>query len=131
MRKLLWILLPFLMGLGMGHATSPAYTLWINGNPSKTALIQEKEEILVPLNLAAPGEWNVAIVKDESSRQVQVTVKAIKRKLRGADDCYYCKATGDCPQDSPAGSGLNYSGVSDYFCNGTGKCYHCSGTGKL
>jgi len=118
----------------LGRASAPTFQVMVNGAPSKIQVIQDKDNLMVPLTLPAldePQQWNVSLVRDDKNRRIDVTLQAVKRKLRGGTDCYWCKATGECAQDYPSGSGLNFAGVADSNCNGTGKCNHCEGTGKL
>lgn len=133
MRKILLIGALCLLCFLMGAAAQKNYQLFINGTPSTTKLIEGEEGLLVPLTLPAnPGvsEWSITIEREAESPKVEVALKQIKKKVRGGEDCYYCSGTGKCPQDYPAGSGLDYAGKNEYYCNGTGKCYHCAGTGK-
>ncbi len=131
MRKTLLLLL---LAYTLGLASQPAYQVVINDAPSKVQLLQDKDSLSLPLVFPVPEqveEWTVSLSRDEKSRQVAVKMNRVKRKLRGEVDCYWCNATGLCAQDYPAGSGNNYSGVCESNCNGTGKCSHCGGTGKL
>lgn len=135
MKRLSALLLTLLAGFALGRASSPTYQLILNGQPSKMAPVQVGDRWLAPLHLPANpegSEWNVAVHRDDRNHRIEVTLKTIKKPQRGEDPCYWCKGSGDCAEDYPsAGSGLNYSGTPDSFCNGTGKCYHCEGTGKL
>lgn len=135
LRLFFLVLLTFVGGLSLGLAASPTYEVIINGFPSKTKLLQDKDSLLVPLTIPVSDEaqdWTVTLVRDDKARRVVVKMAAVKKKnLRGDTDCYWCNASGECAQDYPAGSGLTFAGTSDGNCNGTGKCYHCGGTGKL
>lgn len=131
-KKLLVILLAF--GAGYTWASVKPYAVFINGDASTIQPIQDKDTILVPLTLPASQigeEWSISLQRYDESRRVDVKMTALKRKTRGGEDCYWCTASGNCPQDSPVGSGKNFTGGSEYFCNRTGKCHHCLGTGKL
>lgn len=132
MRQRLFGIFLVLLGLGLGRASSN-YTLVINGHASRASVIHEQDQVLVPLTLPAElenQEWTVSVQRNDESRRVEVSLHPIKKRTRSGDPCYYCSGTGDCAQDSPAGSGLNYSGKAEYFCNGTGRCYHCGGRGR-
>ncbi len=125
----------FLGGYGLGQASVQSYQAVINGFPSTVEVLHDKDTLLVPLTLPAssqPQEWTVSLLRDDQAHKVNVTmVKAKQVKLRGLTDCYYCTGNGMCPNDYPAGSGRTGSGYSESLCSGTGRCYHCSGTGKL
>lgn len=134
MRNKLIVLLIFLAGLGMGFAANETYQVFVNGHPSKLQVQQDKETLLVPITLPAAGEndqFTVTLHRDDAAKKVDVKIESPKLKLRGATDCYYCSGNGMCANDYPPGSGRNYSNLTDGGCNGTGRCYHCSGTGKL
>lgn len=134
MRNFWLIALVFVGGFSLGMAAVEPYSLVINGLPSKTRVVQDKENVLVPLTLPVgeePQDWTVSLARDDKTRQVTVKLAVVKKKLRGETDCYWCGTSGDCAQDYPAGSGLTFAGTPDGNCNGTGKCYHCGGTGKL
>lgn len=122
------------LGLGLGLAANDTYQVLINGNPSKIQVEQDKETLLVPITLPATAEneeFTVGLHRDDKAHKVEVKISSPKVKLRGAVDCYYCSGNGLCLNDYPPGSGRNYSNLTDGSCNGTGRCYHCSGTGKL
>jgi len=128
------VLLTFLGGYTAGSAAVEPYQVTINGQPSKIKVGHDKDSLIVPLALPISDQaedWNISLLRDEKAHRLDVKMTSLKRKLRGETDCYFCSASGNCTQDYPAGSGVNYSGVSEYICNGTGKCTHCSGTGKL
>ncbi|MBN9419183.1 MAG: hypothetical protein J0I12_27255 [Candidatus Eremiobacteraeota bacterium] len=134
MRNKLIVLLIFVAGLGIGFAASDAYQVSVNGHPSKIQVEKDKETLLVPITLPAAGEndqFTVTLHRDDTAKKVDVKIESPKLKLRGATDCYYCTGNGMCANDYPPGSGRNYSNLTDGGCNGTGRCYHCSGTGKL
>ena len=134
MRTKLLILLALVAGFALGQAAVEPYQVSINGNPSKIKVGHDKDSLILPLALPVSQdqeEWTVAVQRDDKAHRVEVKMTSIKRKVRGDNDCYYCAANGKCAQDSPAGSGLNASGASEYYCNGTGKCTHCGGSGKL
>ncbi len=122
------------LGLGLGIAASEPYQVFVNGNPSKIQVEQDKETLLVPITLPAASEneeFTVGLHRDDKAHKVEVKISSPKVKLRGAVDCYYCSGNGMCANDYPPGCGRNYSNLTDGSCNGTGRCYHCSGTGKL
>ena len=90
--------------------------------------------LLVPLTLpisAVDEEFTVTMHRDDAAHKLDVKIASPKVKLRGSIDCYYCSGNGLCPNDYPPGSGRNYSNITDGSCNGTGRCYHCGGVGKL
>lgn len=129
----LYTVVLFLLGFGLGTAAQEKYKLYINGNLSKAEVITQENAVLVPLTLAVDeevAEWTVSLVRDEASKKVDVKMTAHRRKSRGEKDCGYCGGNGKCAQDYPAGSGTNYQGTSEYYCNGTGKCYKCDGKGN-
>lgn len=133
-RTLLLLALTFFCGLSLGLAAVEPYRVVINGNPSKIQTQQDKDIVLVPLTVPVSGEneeWVVTFKRDDKARTVDVKMAATKLKLRGDQECYYCSGKGLCPNDYPAGSGQNYSGITENSCNGTGRCYHCSGTGRF
>jgi DnaJ-class molecular chaperone len=128
------ILLTFVGGFGLGLAAVEPYQVFINGNLSKVQVQQDKDTLLVPLTLPLAeesAEWTVTLQRNDKTHKVDVKMSTAKAKLRGLQDCYYCAGNGLCANDYPAGSGQNYSGITEGSCNGTGRCYHCSGTGKL
>ena len=133
-RLLLLLVLTFVGGFGLGLAAVEPYQVIINGNPSKVQVQHDKDTVLVPLTLPVTGEsaeWTISLLRDDKSHKVDVKMSAASVKLRGLQDCYYCGGNGLCANDYPAGAGRNYSGVTEGSCNGTGRCYHCTGTGKL
>ena len=133
-RLFLLITLIFVCGYGLGLASQEAYQVSVNGNPSQIEVQRDKDTLLVPLTVPLDGdaaEWSVSLVRDDKAHKVEVKMTQPKVKLRGMTDCYYCNGEGQCLNDYPAGSGRTCSGVSEGMCNGTGRCYHCSGTGKL
>ena len=128
------VLLTFLGGYTVGMAAVEPYQVTINGQPSKIKLGHDKDSLILPLALPIgtdAEEWNISLLRNENAHRLDVKMTSVKKKLRGEADCYFCNSTGNCTQDYPAGSGVNYSGVSEYICNGTGLCTHCGGTGKL
>lgn len=128
------ILLTFVGGYSIGQASVEPYQVTINGNPSKVRVGHDKDSLIVPLAIPVSNdqeEWTIAVARDEKAHKVDVKMTSLKRKLRGDTDCYYCASSGNCTQDYPAGSGVNYAGATEYICSGTGKCVHCGGTGKL
>lgn len=136
MRNKLIFLLIFITGLGLGLAlaATDSYQVFVNGHPSKIQVERDKETLLVPVTLPASGQddqFTVSLHRDDEGRKLEVKIESPKLKLRGASDCYYCGGNGMCANDYPPGSGRNYSNLTDGGCNGTGRCYHCSGTGKL
>ena len=134
MRKILMVAAVCLLSFLLGSAAEKQYQLLINGAPSTVKVIEGKDGLLVPLTLPAnsdAAEWTVSLVRDSEARKVEVTLTQVKRKVRGGYECGYCGGSGKCAQDYPAGSGLNYQGQPEYYCNGNGRCYHCSGTGKF
>ena len=133
-RFLLIVLLTFWGAFSLGQASVEPYQVVINGKPSKLKVLHDKDSLLVPLTLPAsedPQEWTVSLLQDRKSHRIDVKMNVIKKKLRGDVQCYWCNGSGQCAQDYPAGSGLDYSGGCESNCNGTGDCYHCAGTGKL
>lgn len=133
LRLSLIFMLTFVGAFRLGQA-SIDYQVMINDQPSKIKVLQDKDSVLVPLTLPAskePEEWSVSLLRNDKTRRIDVKMASVKRKLRGEVDCYWCNASGECAQDYPAGSGVNFAGASESNCNGTGKCYHCGGTGKL
>ncbi len=134
MRTKLLILLALVGGFALGQAAVEPYQVSINGNVSKIKVGHDKDSLILPLSLPVSTdkeEWTIAVQRDDKEHKLEVKMSSIKRKVRGDTDCYYCSASGNCMQDSPAGSGLNASGASEYYCNGTGKCTHCGGSKKL
>lgn len=134
MKKCCFALLSALAVFTLGAASGPAYQLFINGKESKTAVVQTKDGVLVPLTLPANAEtetWTVSLSRDEVNHKVDVKLTQVKPKVRGEADCYWCSASGKCAQDYPAGSGVDYRGDSEGNCNGTGTCPHCNGTKKI
>jgi len=136
LRLFLVVLLIFVtgLGLGLGLAATDTYQVMVNGNPSKIQVERDQEALLVPITLpvsAADEEFTVTMHRDDAAHKLDVKIASPKVKLRGAVDCYYCSGNGLCPNDYPAGSGRNYSNITDGSCNGTGRCYHCGGVGKL
>lgn len=136
LRTFLVVLLIFAtgLGLGLGLAANDTYQVMVNGNPSKIQVERDQEALLVPLTLpisAADEEFTVTMHRDDAAHKLDVKIASPKVKLRGSVDCYYCGGNGLCANDYPPGSGRNYSNISDGSCNGTGRCYHCSGVGKL
>lgn len=133
-KKVLLILLTFVAGFHLGQAAVEPYQVTINGSPSKIQVQRDKDHLLVPLTLSVGQEaedYTVSLQRDDQNHKVDVKLTANKVKLRGTTDCYYCAGNGQCANDYPAGSGRNYSGITEGSCNGTGRCYHCTGTGKL
>lgn len=131
---LVLVLLTFVGGYSIGSASVEPYQVTINGNPSKLKVGHDKDSLIVPLALPVTSDqedWNISLLRDEKTHKLDVKMTSIKRKLRGDTDCYYCTASGNCTQDYPAGSGVNYAGACEYICSGTGKCVHCGGTGKI
>lgn len=134
--KLAWvslILLTFVGGFSIGSASAIPYQVFLNGTPAKIKPIRDKDSLIVPLSLPVSSdqeEWNISFRRDTKAHTLKIETKAVRRKLRGDNDCYYCTATGKCSQDSPVGSGLNYAGTTEYICSGTGKCIHCGGSGQ-
>lgn len=129
----LYTLILFILGFGLGMAAQEKYTLYINGNVSKAEVIRQDNAVLVPLTLPVDEgvtEWTVTLARDEAAKKVDVKLTAHRRKHRGEKDCTYCGGNGKCAQDYPAGSGSNYQGATEYYCNGTGKCYKCDGKGN-
>ena len=134
LRAFLLVLLALVGGYTLGSAAVEPYQVTINGNPSKIKVGHDKDSLILPLALPVANdqeEWTIAVQRDSKNHKVEVKMTSVKRKLRGETDCYYCSATGDCAQDTPAGSGLNSTGASEYYCNGTGKCTHCGGSKKI
>lgn len=134
MRTKLLILLALVGGFALGQAAVDPYQVAINGNASKVKVGHDKDSLILPLSLPVSTdkeEWTILVLRDDKDHKLDVKMTSIKRKVRGDTDCYYCSATGNCAQDSPAGSGLNATGASEYYCNGTGKCAHCGGSKKL
>lgn len=134
MRTKLLILLALMAGFALGQAAVEPYSVTVNGNASKIKVGRDQDSLILPLALPVTTdreEWTVVVLRDEKDHKLDVKMTSIKRKVRGDTDCYYCSATGQCAQDSPAGSGLNAAGASEYYCNGTGKCTHCGGTKKI
>ncbi len=134
MRRLPHLLFGLLLGIGIGQANDPSYSVLINEQPSRVQVLREGDSLALPLSFpieAQDQSFEVSIHRDQQAGRIETKIKQIRRKTRGEQNCYWCEATGKCVQDYPAGSGLNYSGASEYFCNGTGLCHHCSGTGKI
>jgi hypothetical protein len=134
MRNFCIVLVLLIVAFGSGIAAERKYQLFINGAPSKVQVLHGKEGVLVPLTLPAnevEADYTVSLVRDDEAGKVEVKLAPVKKKLRGDNDCGYCSGTGKCGQDYPAGSGLNYQGAAEYYCNGNGRCYHCSGTGRF
>ena len=122
------------LGLGLGLAATETYQVFVNGNVSKIAVEQDQDILLVPITLPASAEneeYTVGLHRDDKAHKVEVKISSPRVKLRGMADCYYCSGNGLCANDYPPGCGRNYSNVTDGNCNGTGRCYRCSGTGKL
>ena len=132
---LVLVLLTFLGGYSVGSAAVEPYQVTINGQPSKIKVGHDKDSLILPLSLPVGNvaeDWNISLLRDDKAHRLDVKMSSVKKKLRGEADCYYCTSSGNCTHDYPSpGSGLNYSGVSEYICNGTGLCTHCSGTGKI
>ena len=133
MRKFLLLSLVFCFGLAVGLGADSGYKLLVNGNPSKTKLQKQKDQVWVPLSFPVDPdveEWVVSLKTDEPARQVKVEMSPRRRKVRGENPCNVCATTGKCQSDYPAGSGLTTGGSPCYMCTGTGKCYYCAGVGK-
>jgi len=134
-RQAFFVLLTFVGGFGLGLAAVEPYQVTINGQPSSLQVQQEKETLLVPLTIPVTEQsavWTVSFQRNDQAHTVNITMSTPKKEpLRGYPDCYYCAGNGLCANDYPVGSGRNYSGITENTCNGTGRCYHCSGTGKL
>ncbi|MBS2038720.1 hypothetical protein JST97_27310 [bacterium] len=131
---LVLILLTFVGGFSIGSASVEPYQVTINGNPSKVRVGHDKDSLILPLALPVSNDqedWTISLTRDEKAHKLDVKMTSLKKKLRGDTDCYYCTGSGNCTQDYPVGSGVNYAGATEYICSGTGKCVHCSGTGKL
>ena len=78
------------------------------------------------------GDWapssfesNRFTVGDEPAQQQQEWSTELGEVPK---DCYFCKYTGKCAQDTPEyGSGKDYMGNDCNACSGTGTCPHCGG----
>ena len=77
----------------------------------------------------APGSYesNCFTIGDEPSQQQQQWTANLGEVPK---DCYYCKGSGDCPQDGPE-KGKDYMGQKCNSCSGSGKCYRCGGDGVI
>jgi len=75
----------------------------------------------------APGSYEFTrfTIGDEPSEQRQWTADLGSVPK----DCYYCKGSGECPQDYEKGK--DYMGQKCNSCSGSGKCYHCGGDGVI
>lgn len=128
------LILTFFGGISFGLAAVEPYRVTVNGHESKVQVQQDKDVLLVPITVpvsADAEEWTVTFKRDDRSRKLDVKMNSTKSRLRSGMECYYCSGQGLCANDYPAGSGQNYSGLTESSCNGTGRCYHCTGTGRL
>lgn len=132
-RALVLGLILLFTGFGLGFAANEPFQVFINGQASKLQVQRDQDTVLVPLTIpvtAESEEWTLSVKRDDKAQKIEISMSSAKAKLRGVVDCYYCSGKGLCPNDYPEGSGRTYAGHTDSICNGTGRCYHCYGTGK-
>lgn len=74
-------------------------------------------------------ESSLHTIGDEPSQQQQQWTAELADIPK---DCYYCRSSGDCPNDSPKyGKGKDYMDQTCNSCSGSGKCSHCGGDGVI
>ncbi len=132
----LLLVLSFLsLALGRPDMRARAEAAWkilVNGEPSRLVVLETPTGPVVPVYLPVPEEgkkqsYGILLETDPIGMQVKVTTVKKERSTRSPGACTKCNGSRKCYGCS--GTKENYAGHPCYSCNATGLCSFCKGSG--